>query len=233
VQNVCVVRCGVLGAIGGVALLSVVRPLNAETAAFPQIPTVQTQLTVSPGPRPPASSPGPRPPESRPAPAARPAPPRSVPRPAPPPAAPTPPPDQALREANEQIIKQLGDLAKVVDHLSAQSDNLASQVISLSVIVSDLKTQQDDLKTRLTDTEARLKGEIDSAAAKPFQGAELGGVIDRAIGTHMDHLLQTTWPNIATPTALFLILCALFGTMIIGVPMNAILRRVPRPRVDS
>jgi hypothetical protein len=48
----------------------------------------------------------------------------------------------------------------------------------------------------------------------------------------MDHLLQSSWPDIAVPTALFLILCALFGTMIIGVPINALVRRLPRARVE-
>jgi hypothetical protein len=135
-----------------------------------------------------------------------------------------------VKDGNEQILKQLDGLAKATGDLSVRSDSLVGLVNGLNTTIRDQAAQIEDLKTRLADTEARLKNEVDQAAAKPFQGAEIGGVIDKAIGTHMDSLLQSSWPDIAVPTALLLLLCALLGTMVIGVPINALVRRVPRAR---
>ena len=206
--------------LGCAVLLAAAPPLNAETTIFPRMPVVRTQLPIAPAQRPPAARPPATPARPRPAPSPAPAAPAATPL------------DQVVRQGNEQILTQLGALTKVASDLGAKSDSLIALVNSLSVKVSDQQAQIEDLKMRLAAAETHLKDEVDQAAAKPFQGAEIGGVIDKAIGTHMDHLLQSSWPDVAVPIALFLILCALFGTMIIGVPINALVRRLPRARVE-
>jgi hypothetical protein len=205
-----------------IAWLFAIGPARAETSSFPMIPVIRTQLTISPG----TPAPGPRPARpaarpARPAPAQAPAPARSPANPAPaasPPPAPVP--DQALREANEQLLKQVGDLAKLVGDLTAQTGNLTAQV-------SDLNAAFGQLQKQLADTEGRLKDEVDRTAAKPFQALELSGVVEKGVSANIDRLFQSLWPNIAVPAALLLLLCTLLGTMIIGVPVKALLYRVP------
>ncbi|MFI5013952.1 MAG: hypothetical protein ACHQAY_16550 [Hyphomicrobiales bacterium] len=118
------------------------------------------------------------------------------------------------------MLKQTGDLGKQVSDLRAQTDSLTAQVTSLNGVVSQLQKQ-------LSDTEGRLKEEVGRVAATPFQALELSGVVEKGVSANIDRLFQSLWPNIAVPTALFLILCALFGTMIVGVPVRALLYRVP------
>jgi hypothetical protein len=213
-----VLLLGALIVIGGVIISAPIQPVSAQTPAFGKIPVIRTQLILSPGQQP------------RPAPPARPARPSAAPRPAPTPAA--LPLAQVITEGNDQVLKQLTDLVKTIGDLSAKSDSLSAQVNSLTAGMNDQKAQLDDLRKQLADTEARLKEAVDRAAAKPFQGAEIGGVINNAIGAHMDQLLRSSWPNIAVPAALLLILATLLGTMIIGVPINALARRAPRPGIS-
>jgi hypothetical protein len=202
-------------------------PADAETAAFPKIPVIRTQLTISPtvpAPAPaPARRPAPRVARPAPAPAPRAAP---VPTPAPAPAAPAPVPDPVLREASEQLLKQVGDLARRVGDLNAQTNSLTAQVGNLNGVVGLLQQQ-------LADTEGRLKEEVDRTAATPFQALELSGVVEKGVSANIDRLFQTLWPNIAVPTALFLLLCALFGTMVVGIPVRALLNLVPSREAGS
>ena len=197
--------------------------VNAEIGTLRMIPVIRTQLTVTP-PAPPAR---PRPPAPRPAP---PTPPVARP-PINPVAAPNPPAaamalDQVVKAGNEQLQKQVGDLARQVSDLSAQEADLRSQIGALNSTVSQLQKQ-------MAETEGSLKDTVEKTAARPLQQLELSGAIERGVSANIDRLLQSFWPNIAVLTALMLLLGALLGSMIIGLPTKALMYRVPARRAPS
>jgi hypothetical protein len=205
---------------------------KAETVLLPAIPTVLAQLTIAPSPAQPSATPAqlppapaPRPAAQRP-PAARPArPPASPARPsapaapvaAPAPAPATPASDQAAKE----LLKQIGDLRSEVAYLNVQTGNLTTQVSSLSGIVNDLRKQ-------LADAEQHLKDEMGRAARTPAQPTGSSGAVATSADAPFARFLQSSWSDIAVPTTLFLLLCSLLGTMIVGVPVRALMYRVPR-----
>jgi hypothetical protein len=196
---------------------------NGEIGMLRIIPVIRTQLTVTP-PAPPAR---PRPPAPRPAPLAPP-PTRPPTNPA---AAPNPPAaamalDQVVKAGNEQLQKQVGDLARQVGDLSTQEANLRSQIGALNSAVSQLQKQ-------MAETEGSLKDTVEKTAARPLQQLELSGAIERGVSANIDRLLQSFWPNIAVLTALLLLLGALLGSMIIGLPAKALMYRVPAKRTPS
>jgi hypothetical protein len=108
--------------------------------------------------------------------------------------------------------------------LNVQTGNLTAQVNSLTGIVSDLRKQ-------LADAGQRLTGATSLPAGTPIQGAAAGGTADKSSDASLVRFLQAPWPDVAVPTTLFLLLCALLGTMIIGMPVRALLYRVPRRQV--
>jgi ABC-type transporter Mla subunit MlaD len=196
---------------------------NAEIGTLRMIPVIRTQLTVTP-PAPPAR---PRPPAPRPAPPTPP-----VARPpintvaAPNPPAPAVALDQAVKAGNEQLQKQVGDLSKQVSDLSAQEADLRSQISALNSTVGQLQRQ-------MAETAGSLKDAVEKTAARPLQQLELSSAIERGVNANIDRLLQSFWPNIAVLTALMLLLGALLGSMIIGLPAKALMYRVPARRAPS
>lgn len=199
---------------------------------LPAIPTVLAQLTIAPSPAQPSATPAQLPPAPAPRPAAR-RPPAA--RPARPPASParpsapaapvaTPAPAPATpasNQATEELLKQIGDLRSEVAYLNVQMGNLTAQVSSLSGVVNDLRKQ-------LADAEQHLKDEMGRAAGTPAQPSGSSGAGTKSIDTPVARFLQSSWSDIAVPTTLFLLLCSLLGTMIMGVPVRALMYRVPR-----
>jgi TolA-binding protein len=131
--------------------------------------------------------------------------------------------DQAVQDANEQLQKQVGGLAKQVNDLSAKAGDLTLQISGLNGTVSQLQKQ-------MAETEGRLKDAVEKTAVQPFQQLELSGAIERGVSANIDHLFQSLWPNIAVLTAFLLLLGVLLGSMIIGLPVKALMYRVPARR---
>jgi hypothetical protein len=127
------------------------------------------------------------------------------------------------KAANEQLQKQVGDLAKQVSDLSAQDGDLKSQISSLSGAVGQFQKQ-------MAATEGSLKDAVEKTAAQPFQQPDLGGAIERAVNTNIDRIFRSFWSNIAVLTTLLLLLGVLLGSMIIGLPAKALMYRVPARR---
>lgn len=202
--------------------------VRAETAGTPPIPVHLAQLTISPDrpapTAPTAQAPRPARPVARPV---RPAPARSpaaapAPVASPPPVA-TPSAAEQARAANEQLAKRVDDLGKQVADLMTETGNLTAQIRDLNGAVSQLQRQ-------LTDAELRLKEDVDRTAAAPFQTLVLSGAVEQGVKTNIDRLFQSSWPDISVPVALLLLLAVLLGTMIIGIPVKALMRRVPYRR---
>ena len=211
--------------------LSVPSAANAQIGTFPTIRAIPAQLTLTPPPAPvpapPAAAvPRPKPPAARPArQALAPARPPVNLAPAPNPPAVTAALDQS-RNANELLQKQVGDLTKQVSDLSAQAGDLRSQISSLNGTVSQLQRQ-------MADAEGSLKDAVEKTATQPLQQLELSGAIEKGVSANIDRIFQSLWSNMAVLGAFLVLLGVLLGSMIIGLPVKALMYRVPAPRVDS
>jgi hypothetical protein len=212
--------------------------VNAQTA--PGAGAMFAQLAISP----PAAQPSTVPAQLPPAPAQRPAAQRPAPSPARPPATPARPPATPARptppaapavapaqpapdpakEERQQLLKQVADLRSEIAYLNVQTGNLTAQVSSLTSIVTDLQKQ-------LAGTEQRLKGEMGRLAGTPVAGSAGEGAAGKSGDSFVTQFLRSPWSEVAVPMTLFLLLCALLGTMVIGVPVRALMYRVPRREV--